>query len=165
MNPLVSPQRIVIRSATPEDIPILQEFEQGVINAERPMDKTLKLEDTYYYNIPNLIHNSSIQLSIAEVDGVIAGCGYAKITEARDCFQFSQYAYLGFMFTKEEFRGIGVNKKIIDNLYDWSLSRGVYEIRLEVYPSNKSAIKAYEKAGMKTSMNTMRVDLRHSDND
>lgn len=165
MSPLINHQMITTRSATLEDIPVLLEFEQGVIDAERPMDKTLKLEDTYYYNIPNLIKEPSIQLSIAEVDGVIAGCGYAKIIEARDCFQFNQYAYLGFMFTKEEFRGIGVNKKIIDNLYDWSLSKGVYEIRLEVYPSNKSAIKAYEKSGMKTSMLTMRVDLRDEEND
>lgn len=165
MNPLINHRMIITRPATLEDIPILLEFEQGVIDAERPMDKTLKLEDTYYYNIPNLIKDPSTQLSVAEVDGVIAGCGYAKIKEARDCFQFRQYAYLGFMFTKEEFRGIGVNKKIINNLYDWSLSKGVYEIRLEVYPSNKSAIKAYEKSGMKTSMITMRVDLRDEEND
>lgn len=160
MNLLSDHQKIVIRSATIKDIPILLQFEQGVINVERSMDTTLKLENTYYYDIPSLINDSSNQLSIAEVEGVIAGCGYAKIIEARDCFQFSQYTYLGFMFTKEEFRGIGVNKKIIDNLYNWSLSKGVYEIRLEVYPSNISAIKAYEKAGMKTSMFTMRVDLR-----
>lgn len=165
MNPLINHRMIITRSATPEDIPILLEFEQGVIAAERPMDKTLKLEDTHYYDLPNLIKEPLVQLSIAEVDGIIAGCGYAKIIEARDCFQFNQYAYMGFMFTKEEFRGIGVNKKIIDSLYDWSLSKGVYEIRLEVYPSNKSAIKAYEKSGMKTSMFTMRVDLRDEKND
>jgi ribosomal protein S18 acetylase RimI-like enzyme len=45
-------------------------------------------------------------------------------------------------------------------LYDWSLSRGIYEVRLEVYATNNAAIKAYEKSGMTCSMQTMRIDLR-----
>ena len=65
------------------------------------------------------------------------------------------------MYTVPEIRGQGVNKKIMEYLYNWSLSRGVYEVRLEVYPKNKPAIRAYEKAGMHISMHTMRVDLRN----
>ena len=41
---------ITIRKATIEDLSILYEFEQGVLKAERPMDKTLKLKNTYLYN-------------------------------------------------------------------------------------------------------------------
>jgi len=151
---------ITIRKATIEDLPVLFEFEQGVLRAERPMDETLKLKNTYYYDIPNLIEDSSVELVIAELDGVIAGCGYAKIKKARDCFQFDQFSYLGFMFTKEDYRGRGVNKKIMNYLYDWSFSKGINEVRLEVYPTNIPAIKAYEKSGMTCSMQTMRIDLR-----
>ena len=151
---------ITIRKATIEDLTVLFEFEQGVLRAERPMDETLKLKNTYYYDIPNLIEDSSVELVIAELDGVIAGCGYAKIKKARDCFQFDQFSYLGFMFTKEDYRGRGVNKKIMNYLYDWSLSKGINEVRLEVYPTNIPAIKAYEKSGMTCSMQTMRIDLR-----
>ncbi len=151
---------ITIRKATIEDLTVLFEFEQGVLHAERPMDETLKLKNTYYYDIPNLIEDSSVELVIAELDGVIAGCGYAKIKKARDCFQFDQFSYLGFMFTKEDYRGRGVNKKIMNYLYDWSLSKGINEVRLEVYPTNIPAIKAYEKSGMTCSMQTMRIDLR-----
>ena len=151
---------ITIRKATIEDLTVLFEFEQGVLRAERPMDETLKLKNTYYYDIPNLIEDSSVELVIAELDGVIAGCGYAKIKKARDCFQFDQFSYLGFMFTKEDYRGRGVNKKIMNYLYDWSLSKGINEVRLEVYPTNIPAIKAYEKSGMTCSMQIMRIDLR-----
>ena len=152
---------ITIRKATTEDLSILYEFEQGVLHAERPMDKTLKASKTYYYDIPNLISDLKVELVIAEINGVIAGCGYARIKQARDCFQFDQFSYLGFMFTKEDYRGKGVNKRIMNYLYDWSLSRGIYEVRLEVYPSNNAAIKAYEKVGMQATMNTMRIDLRN----
>ena len=108
---------ITIRKATTEDLSILYEFEQGVLHAERPMDKTLKASKTYYYDIPNLISDLKVELVIAEINGVIAGCGYARIKQARDCFQFDQFSYLGFMFTKEDYRGRGVNKKIMNYLY------------------------------------------------
>mgnify|MGYP000400624802 FL=1 len=152
---------ITIRKATIEDLSILYEFEQGVLKAERPMDKTLKISKTYYYDIPNLISELNVELVIAEINGVIVGCGYARIKQARDCFQFDQFSYLGFMFTKEDYRGKGVNKTIMNYLYDWSLSKGIYEVRLEVYPSNNAAIKAYEKVGMQATMHTMRIDLRN----
>ena len=152
---------ITIRKATTEDLSILYEFEQGVLHAERPMDKTLKLKNTYYYDIPNLIDDSNVELVVGEINGVTVGCGYARIKQARDCFQFDQFSYLGFMFTKEDYRGKGVNKTIMNYLYDWSLSRGIYEVRLEVYPSNNAAIKAYEKVGMQATMHTMRIDLRN----
>jgi GNAT superfamily N-acetyltransferase len=152
---------ITIRKATTEDLSILYEFEQGVLQAERPMDKTLKISKTYYYDIPNLISELNVELVIAEINGVIVGCGYARIKQARDCFQFDQFSYLGFMFTKEDYRGKGVNKTIMNYLYDWSLSKGIYEVRLEVYPSNNAAIKAYEKVGMQATMHTMRIDLRN----
>ena len=152
---------ITIRKATTEDLSILYEFEQGVLHAERPMDKTLKASKTFYYDIPNLISDQMAELVIAEINGVIAGCGYARIKQARDCFQFDQFSYLGFMFTKEDYRGKGVNKTIMNYLYDWSISKGIYEVRLEVYPSNNAAIKAYEKVGMQVTMHTMRIDLRN----
>ena len=151
---------ISIRKATIEDLPDLFEFEQGVVHAERPLDETLKLKNTSYYDIPKLINDSDVELVVAKINGVTAGCGYARIKQARDCFQFDQFSYLGFMFTKEEYRGKGVNKTIMNYLYDWSLSRGIYEVRLEVYPTNNAAIKAYEKSGMTCSMQTMRIDLR-----
>jgi len=151
---------ITIRKAIIEDLPVLFEFEQGVLRTERPMDETLKLKNTYYYDIPNLIEDSSVEFVVAEINDIIAGCGYARIKKARDCFQFDQFSYLGFMFTKEDYRGRGVNKKIMNYLYDWSFSKGINEVRLEVYPTNIPAIKAYEKSGMTCSMQTMRIDLR-----
>lgn len=151
---------ITIRKAIIEDLPVLFEFEQGVLRTERPMDETLKLKNTYYYDIPNLIEDSSVEFVVAEINDIIVGCGYARIKKARDCFQFDQFSYLGFMFTKEDYRGRGVNKKIMNYLYNWSFSKGINEVRLEVYPTNIPAIKAYEKSGMTCSMQTMRIDLR-----
>ncbi|MBL4604691.1 MAG: GNAT family N-acetyltransferase [Flavobacteriaceae bacterium] len=151
---------IKIRKATLDDLQVLLEFEQGIIEAERPMDVTLKRENTKYYDLPFLINNEHIELVVAVENEELIGVGYARAVKAREYVQFDEFSYLGFMFTKTEHRGKGVNKKIMDYLYDWSLARGIYEVRLEVYPNNPGAIRAYEKVGMKTTMLTMRIDLR-----
>ncbi len=153
---------MIIRPATLEDIKELLIFEQGIIDAERPMDITLKREKTHYYNLPYMINEPSIELLVAEIEGEMVSCGYARIVKARECFQYDQFSYLGFMFTKEEYRGKGINKKVMEALYTWTRSQGIHEVRLEVYPNNPAAIRAYEKAGMKQCLVTMRVDLRES---
>ena len=63
------------------------------------------------------------------------------------------------MFVPESRRGKGYNKLIIDALKAWCRERKVFEIRLDVYDVNHSAIRAYEKAGFKKHLITMRMNL------
>lgn len=151
---------IKVRKANLDDLELLLRFEQGIIEGERPYDPRIKKEPTNYYDLKAMLQNENIEIAIAEIDGVPAGSGYAKPLKGRDCFTFDYYAYLGFMYTEPQFRGRGVNKAVMDYLYDWCDSKGLYEVRLEVYPNNPSAIRAYEKAGMSTGLHMMRIDLR-----
>lgn len=147
---------IKIRKATPSDKPILLQFEQGVIEAERPYDPTLTRENTIYYDIDEMIRAPHIELLVAEVNGKLAGCGYARIESSKQYLQHRQHAYLGFMYVTPEHRGKGINQKIMEALKDWSVGQGVHELRLEVYVQNESAIKAYEKIGFIRHMYEMR---------
>jgi GNAT superfamily N-acetyltransferase len=63
------------------------------------------------------------------------------------------------MFVHPDYRGKGVNKKIMDVLKKWALSQNVKELRLQVYCDNVSAIKAYEKIGFSKHMIEMRCNL------
>jgi len=63
------------------------------------------------------------------------------------------------MFVKPEFRGQGINKKILQELKNLALEKGITELRLDVYDENYSAIKAYEKAGFKKHLITMRIGI------
>ncbi|MEZ0129397.1 GNAT family N-acetyltransferase [Flavobacterium sp. LBUM151] len=67
--------------------------------------------------------------------------------------------YLGFMFVKPEFRGRGINNLLLNDLKKWVLSKGITEVRLEVYSDNDPAVRAYEKAGFKQILTTMRCDI------
>ena len=152
--------KVTVREAQIDDLKTLLEFEQGVIEYERQFDPTLKLKEAQYYDIPLMINASHIQLLIAEVNGELVGSGYARIEDAKPYLQHYVYAYLGFMYVKESVRGKGVNKLIFDELKDWILSQGIYEVRLDVYNQNESAVKAYEKVGFERYLDNMRMSLK-----
>ncbi len=151
----------IVRKATLKDVPVLLEFEQGLIKAERPMDPTIKDGKISYYDVSEFIKNEDSTLYVVELDNNIVASGYAKIKPDRHYLKHEVQGYLGFMFVPEQHRGKGYNKLIIDSLTDWCKSKGVYEIRLDVYDINTSAIKAYEKVGFKKHLITMRMNLKH----
>lgn len=150
---------VSIRPATLDDLAAILEFEQAVIVAERPFDPTIKLGKTNYYDIPDLIASPDVLMVVAEIDGRPIGCGYARIEASKVYNQHSHHSYLGLMYTVPEHRGAGVNRKIIEALFEWSRERGVTEIRLEVYSDNAAAIRAYEKVGFEPNLVTMRTRL------
>lgn len=140
------------------DMEVLLAFEQGIIQAERPYDPTLGEDPIHYYDLKQMILSDTAQVVVAESEGQIVGSGYAVVKKARPYLDHKEYSYLGFMYTAPEFRGQGVNRKIIQVLQDWSLQKGLQEIRLTVYVDNIPAIKAYEKVGFKQHMIEMRLD-------
>ena len=151
--------QIIVRPATLADLDKLLIFEQGVIEAERPFDVTLKREDIRYYDMAAMIAAPNVRLVVAELDGQLVGSGYARIEGSKPYLTHDRHSYMGFMYTVPEHRGKGVNQKIVEALENWSLLQGVSEMRLEVYGENASAIRAYEKIGYSTSILKMRRTL------
>ncbi len=150
---------IKIREALSSEIAILLDFEAGIIEAERPFDCTLKTGEIHYYDLLEMIQSEKATVIVAEFDHEIVGSGYAKILKGKDYQKFGQYAYLGFMFVKPTFRGQGINAKIIDHLIEWSKSKNISEVRLEVYDENTIAKNSYLKIGFKPIMLEMRMEI------
>jgi ribosomal protein S18 acetylase RimI-like enzyme len=152
-------EQVITRKATLKDLDILLDFEQNIIKAERPFDTTLKDGHINYYDIAYMIDAMHIEVVVAESGGEIVGSGYALIQDAKIYYKHQKYAYLGFMYVKPEYRGKGVNKKVIEALEAWSLSHNITEIRLEVYTDNQPAIRAYEKTGFSKNLVEMRKGI------
>ncbi|WP_298237753.1 GNAT family N-acetyltransferase [uncultured Algibacter sp.] len=151
----------IVRIATLNDLPTLLSFEQGVIEAERPFDPTIKAGCITYYDISKLITNENSEVFVAEIDDEIVASGYAKIKPDRHYLKHAEQGYLGFMYVSEKHRGKQLNKLIIDALLHWCKNKNVFEIRLDVYQDNLPAIKAYEKTGFKKHMINMRLDIKN----
>ena len=132
-------------------------IEQKVIEAERPFNSSIKAGKTTYYNIEKLISDNHACLMVVEDQGEIIGTGYAQIQLSRASLQHDNHSYLGFMYVSPQYRGKGVNKRIIDMLISWSHTQGVKDCYLDVYSGNASAIKAYEKIGFKPCLIEMKL--------
>ena len=147
-----------IRKAILEDLPMLLEFEQLLIKTERPMDPTIKEGNISYYDIGAFIQQKDTEVLIVETNSKIVASGYAQVKNDRHYLKHDLQGYLGFMYVDKAHRGQGLNKLLIDALIQWCQDRKVDEIRLDVYQDNPAAIRAYEKAGFKKHLITMRLD-------
>jgi ribosomal protein S18 acetylase RimI-like enzyme len=151
--------KITIREAVREDLPVLLKFEQRLIEAERPMDPTIRKGELHYYDIGAFIEDKEVKVLVAEVDGQIVSSGYGIAKSTRPYLDHDQYAHLGFMYTLPEFRGRGINGMIIESLKEWAGQKGLREVRLTVYQENEPAIASYEKSGFQKHLIEMRLRL------
>lgn len=156
----IATEELVIRFANLEDHKYLLEFEQGIISAERPYDPTLKNDPISYYDLAEIITSEWGDVIVAQYQERIVASGSVKIVSAKSYYQHENYAHLGFMYVEPEFRGLGLNQKIIDKALAWCKEKEITEVRLDVYAGNESAIKAYEKVGFDTHLITMRLNQK-----
>ena len=154
---------IQIREATLKDLPTLLQFEQGIIQAERPFDPTIRPDPVNYYDLEVLLSSEESLVVVAETESQLVASGYVRIKKARSYLDHEDYAYLGFMYTHPDYRGQGINAAVIDRLRAWALKKGLKEIRLTVYDENVVALKAYEKYGFKKHIIEMRLPGQTND--
>jgi GNAT superfamily N-acetyltransferase len=150
---------LTIRQAIPGDLVALLRFQQGIVEAERPFDPTIKDGSVHYYDIAALISSPDVHFLVADCGSNLVGCGYARIEAAKHYLRHPMHAYLGLMYVDPTHRGQAVNAKIIDGLKAWCRTRQITELRLEVYSGNRAAIRAYQKAGFAEHMLEMRLGL------
>lgn len=151
---------VTVRPATIADLPTLLRFEQGVISAERPMDPTIQDGPIHYYDLNKMLAAPHVYLVVAQTaDGTLIGSGYARIDPSRLYLRHTHHAYCGFMYVEPAYRGKGVNQLIVDTLKAWARSKNLTELRLDVYTTNDTAIRAYEKAGFTPYLINMRMGI------
>lgn len=154
----INTKEVVIRLAKLEEIDSLLRFEQAIIRAERPFDPTLKPDPISYYDLGQIITSPIGDVIVAQYRDRLVASGSVKIVEAKPYYRHDQYAHLGFMYVEPEFRGLGLNQRIINKALEWCKEKNITEVRLDVYSDNESAIKAYEKVGFNSHLITMRLD-------
>lgn len=161
---MIELNNLQVRTATTKDKPVLLLYEQMIIQAEREFDKNIKEDPVHYYDLDWLLQSDEARVVVVEHDHQIVGTGYAKMVLAKEEYKYKAYSYLGFMCVHPDFRGQGINSLVINDLIQWSLDKGLTEIRLEVYDNNIQAIKAYEKAGFVPHVLDMRYTKTPNNN-
>lgn len=150
---------IIVRDANVDDLSTLRNFEQGIISIERTYDKFLKEQSISYYDLQFMIDAENAVIAVVEIDGEVVASGFVEIKESLEYKTHDRYGSLRFMYVDPSYRGKGLNRLVIDYLTDWCKSRGLDHVILHVYTENESAIKAYEKLGLKKSMIEMTMSI------
>ncbi|CAM1359363.1 Ribosomal protein S18 acetylase RimI [Tenacibaculum sediminilitoris] len=150
---------ITIREARKEDLEILLGFEQGIIEAERPFDSSLKEGKISYYNLEEMIFAESVHLIVAVAEDEIVGSGYLRIEKSGSYRKNELNGYIGFMYVKPNFRGKRISSLILESLKGWAKSKELKELRLDVYNENLAAIKSYERFGFNKSLINMKMEI------
>lgn len=145
--------------AQPDDLPILREFEQGVIEEERPCNDSIRKTNVTYYDLDHFLADPNTSLQLVEDDGRVVASGYVQLRRSEVELVHDKHAYLGFMYVEPEFRGQGINRMIIESLISWGRGQGVNDFYLDVYTENGAAIRAYEKVGFTPVMVEMKLNL------
>jgi len=155
----MSMDQIKIQKANINDLSTLLEFEQLIIEYERPFEEHMQIEKFNYYDLEELILSDTAEVLVAKFEDQLVGSGYAKIKTSKPYLKDEFYAFLGFMYVSPDHRGKGINKLLIRKLIDWSKAQGMNSVSLTVFDDNKSAIKAYKKAGFHEHLVEMRLNL------
>jgi ribosomal protein S18 acetylase RimI-like enzyme len=150
---------ISIRTANLDDLETLLQFEQGVIEFERPLDSFLADGDLCYYNIPQLITSKKSHLIVGVLNDELVASGYIRLEGSKEYHKNPKHGYIGFIFVKPAFRGQRISSLILESLKDWAKEKDLKELRLDVYSNNVGAIKAYERFGLIKSLVNMRMDI------
>lgn len=147
------------REATLDDLATLREFEQKVVEAERPFNTSIREGHVHYYDIEQLITDNNAFMCVGTDGGRIVATGYSQIRPSKESLSHDRHAYLGFMYVSADYRGQGINKDLTQHLLSWSRQKAVDTVYLDVYSENAAAIRAYEKAGFKASMIEMKLHV------
>ena len=95
-------------------------------------------ESRHGYPIEKLIEED-VPFFIIRADGFPVGCGGVKL--------FGDYGEIKRMYVRQQFRGLGFAKLMLDHLADYARNRGVAVLRLETGIAQREAIGLYERAG------------------
>ena len=150
---------VLIRPAVLEDLETLLKFEQGVIEAERPLDPFLNSGDLYYYDIKEMITEEHTHLVVAVSENELVGSGYIKVENSKQYHKNLLHGYIGFMYVKPSFRGKRISSILLGSLKEWAKSKNLKELRLDVYHNNDNALKAYQRFGFSKSLVNMRMEI------
>lgn len=141
-----------LRPAQLSDIPLLRKFEQGVVDAERPLSHDLKVSDVQYYDLIDLIESPQAHLLLAEQNGQPVASGFLRIDASKPHHRSDQHGYIGFIYVEPGHRGQRLAQTVIQALLAWGRDRGLSVFKLDVYSQNDAAIQAYKRLGFQANI-------------
>ena len=152
---------LLIKKATLEDLKTIQNLNNQLFELEKEnYDSTLVSnwpltnEGKLYFE--DLINNQYVIVAILndEIVGYLAG----TINE-KGSYEEIQYGEINNMLVKDECRGYGIGKKLINNFKDYCRENNIYNVKVEASAKNENAINFYKKNGFEEFNITLTMSI------
>lgn len=93
--------------------------------------------------------DTSSLILIAENGTIPVGYAVGKILlqDPRADNGTGRYGLVDDLFLTEESRGLGLGKKLMEELHTWFIQNDIHRVKLHAYAWNQDAIKLYERNG------------------
>lgn len=148
--------KLVIRTATSADVPLILDFIRGLAEYERAPEKAIATKEDLLRD--GFGANPKFRVVVAEYDGEPAGFAFFF-------FNYSTWngrpgLYLEDLFVYPEFRGEGIGKALLIHLASIAVSENCARFDWQVLDWNTPAIDFYKSLGATVMQQwlTMRVE-------
>lgn len=143
-----------IRFAKTEDIPAMIRLLRQVGRVHYEGRPDIFREDAQKYDecaLVTLLQDKNRPILVAENSDGVLGYAFCVIQNTRgdSVLQDRLTVYIDDLCVEENCRGTGVGKALYEAVLDYAKGLGAYNVTLNVWAENKSALKFYEKMGLK----------------
>ena len=140
-----------IRTATPDDIPFIEEHAYRLLDFNLPDWRKPELEimtkaDISHNTAAILENNPDTEILIAE-DENDNSVGFLHMTIQTDYYTKEKHAHITDIVVIKSAEGKGIGRFLMEEADAWALRKGVRWITLNVFDNNRHAQLHYEKAG------------------
>ncbi len=153
----------VIRKAKIKDIPALDKLLYEVHKVHSDIRPDLFRAGAKKYTDDELIKILTDETTPVFVydDGEIQGYAFTVIIDHKNDLSLMPYksVYIDDLCVEKDCRGKGVGKKLYEHVLSFAKSINAYNVTLNVWAGNDSALKFYEKIGLRVQKTGMEVIL------
>lgn len=145
---------MVIRSAEQNDIPVLLKLLKQVCNVHHVGRPDLFQKDGSKYThsqLSALLHQQEKPVFVAQEDEAVLGYAFCVLqnTQNSTALMPVKTLYIDDLCVDENARGKQIGKLLYEHVCAFAKQTGCYNITLNVWASNESALRFYEKCGLK----------------
>ncbi len=144
---------LIIRKAEEKDIEQIAKLLYQVQSVHAKARPDLFKSGTRKYTdneLKQIMRDSAKPIFVAEEDGAIKGYAFCIVTTINGhTLQPIKNLYIDDLCVDESSRGEHVGKRLYNHVLSYAKEIGCYNVTLNVYADNKSALAFYEKIGLK----------------
>jgi len=110
----------------------------------------------------SLITDESVGFFVAEGEGELVGFVHAVVRDSRNIpiLVPRRYAFVDSIAVREELRGTGIGRALMERAHEWAVSKGATGMELNVFEFNEEAVAFYRKLGYRTVCREMSRPLQ-----